>query len=229
MSIATRLKKAIEERDISIREFQRRMAESSAKGDGTSYPAINRALQAEVIPSIRFLEAAADLLQVRRAWLMTGDGHMTERPMRERAHLLRTADFFAGSVPWEMLDEWLALVTELGLTPEETAKVHDVATAVFDAMEVMGIGEVTTLAGRRVYRPAPEFRHAMRLSLEAWHVLLSQWIDEVGLDTVRQLIRANIDLFSKRFTDLPPSAREYPIAPRPGRSAKIQREPRRTK
>jgi transcriptional regulator with XRE-family HTH domain len=60
---------------------------------GTSYPAVHRYLKGEVTPSIEFLTAAAQLLGVREAWLMTGQGQSTEEEDRAGgADELRSAE-----------------------------------------------------------------------------------------------------------------------------------------
>ena len=73
-TVKDRLRSALKLRQISIRRFQRIMANTDAYG--TSYPAIHRYLGGEVEPSLSFLREAADILEVRHAWLMAGDGPM---------------------------------------------------------------------------------------------------------------------------------------------------------
>ena len=105
MSVARRLREAIEHKGVSIREFQREM-EHLTKGTGakgSSYPAIHRALQGKTVPSVPFLELAADYLGVRRAWLMAGDGPMVEKDFGSARFPL----------PLEQNDAWRELVVAL--------------------------------------------------------------------------------------------------------------------
>jgi len=76
-----RLRTALERREISIREFQRLMEATGI--EGTSYPAVHRALQGKPVPAIDFLEGAARILDVRREWLILGAGEMTEEEQRK--------------------------------------------------------------------------------------------------------------------------------------------------
>ena len=78
MSFAERLRHAIETRMErgSIREFHKRIAERDVSG--SSYPVIHRYLKGEVMPPLDFLEAAAEVLRVRPAWLILGEGEPTE-------------------------------------------------------------------------------------------------------------------------------------------------------
>jgi hypothetical protein len=75
-----RLRGAIERKEISVREFHRKM---KAKGiPGSSYPNIHRYLSDEVDAPLEFLRAAAEVLEVRAAFLALNDGAMTEREQR---------------------------------------------------------------------------------------------------------------------------------------------------
>ena len=81
MEIAERLKYAIEKGTGpgagSIRKFHKLISEQDVPGN--SYPVIHRYLRGTAKPPVAFLEAAADLLGVRPAWLILEDGKPTER------------------------------------------------------------------------------------------------------------------------------------------------------
>lgn len=78
MGIGERLRSAIEAwRDGSIRDFQREMARSGARG--SSYATIHSYLADRTRPSEEFLRAAAELLGVRFEWLRDGAGAPAER------------------------------------------------------------------------------------------------------------------------------------------------------
>lgn len=71
MSLGARLKKAIEDAGLTIREFHRQM---EARGvSGSSYPNIHRYLADRGEPTLAFLRGAAEFLDVRLAWLVTGE------------------------------------------------------------------------------------------------------------------------------------------------------------
>ena len=59
-----------------IRSFYRKMTKK--KVPGSSYAMIHRYLAGETVPSLKFLEGAADVLGVRPAWLICGDGERTD-------------------------------------------------------------------------------------------------------------------------------------------------------
>ena len=203
MSIATRLQHAIRERDISIREFQRQMAATDA--DGTSYPAINRALHGRGTPSVRFLEVAADLLNVRRAWLMAGDGDMSEHRAAEAAARFGLADWFAGYVPWLELDVWLYEIERLDLSNRAREAFYRLALTFFDAITILGIGEIATPAGQPEYRPSPSLRDAMGLHVSSWLGLLTSWVEENGGATVAKQIEAHVADLEQRFVGSVPA------------------------
>ena len=76
MSIGKRLRTALEECGMSVREFHRQMEGRSVRG--SSYPTIHRYLADKSEPSMAFLKSAAELLEVRESWLAQGDGARTE-------------------------------------------------------------------------------------------------------------------------------------------------------
>lgn len=75
MSVADRLERALEQRDESIRGFQRRMAERDVRG--SSYPSVHGYVRGDATPSVEFLRQAADVLGVREEWLVLGKGEPT--------------------------------------------------------------------------------------------------------------------------------------------------------
>jgi hypothetical protein len=72
-TFGNRLKEALRARGISQRQFQRDIAGAVR---GTTYPALHRVLTGDVCPRLDLCEVAADLLRVRRAWLMAAEGEM---------------------------------------------------------------------------------------------------------------------------------------------------------
>lgn len=72
-TIGKRLRWAIERHpEASIRRFQQSLARAGI--DGSSPPAINRYLKDVTAPSVDWIVAAAELLQVRWEWLAVGSG-----------------------------------------------------------------------------------------------------------------------------------------------------------
>ena len=79
-SLSERLKRAIEdwkraERGRSIMGFHRILAEQKVRG--SSYAMIHHYLRGEWEPGMAFLVAAADVLDVRQQWLVSGEGAQT--------------------------------------------------------------------------------------------------------------------------------------------------------
>jgi len=75
MSVADRLQRALEIRDESIRGFQRRIKGRDLRG--TSYPSVHGYVRGDATPSVAFLRAAAEELNVREEWLVLGKGEPT--------------------------------------------------------------------------------------------------------------------------------------------------------
>ena len=82
MSVGNRLREALKMRDMSIRAFQAEMKQRDVSG--ASYPTIHRYLKDETSPTLNFLHSAAAVLDVRAAWLATGEGTATDRIDAER-------------------------------------------------------------------------------------------------------------------------------------------------
>lgn len=226
MSIATRLQQAIRERGFSIREFQRQMAATDA--DGTSYPAINRALHDRGTPSVQFLEVAADLLNVRRAWLMAGDGDMTEHPAGEDAARFGLADWFAGHVPWIELEIWLQEIERLELSERARDAFFRLALTVFDTITILRLGEITTPAGELAYRPSPALRDAMGYHVDSWTRLLTSWIEENGVSAVAAQIESHVAEIEQRFVGAVPADEvQWQFRPAVSRAAVELVRPRR--
>lgn len=75
MSLADRLERALEQRDESIRGFQKQMEERDVRG--SSYPSVHGYVRGDATPSVEFLREAADVLGVREEWLVLGKGEPT--------------------------------------------------------------------------------------------------------------------------------------------------------
>jgi len=90
--IGMRLRAALESRAMSIRAFTRRTKEAKVKGG--SYPNVHKILAGEVKSPIPLLEFAAELLNVRFQWLITGEGGMTE----DEDRLIRRRDADTGKL-----------------------------------------------------------------------------------------------------------------------------------
>ena len=75
-TLGDRLGTAIERKDISVSAFHRALNKDGVKG--SSYAQIHRYLRNKSVPSIEFIEAAAELLDVRAIWLVSDEGAMTE-------------------------------------------------------------------------------------------------------------------------------------------------------
>jgi transcriptional regulator with XRE-family HTH domain len=74
---------------MSVRAFYRAMKEREVPG--SSYPTIHRYLSDRTEPSMEFLEAAAEALEVRLPWLSSGEGGSTEEEERQRLEKRFTA------------------------------------------------------------------------------------------------------------------------------------------
>lgn len=91
-TIGERLGRAISHREISISELFRGVRERlRGPGKGApqtaappAYATVHRYVTGKSIPSLGFLEAAADVLDVRLAWLVAEDGEMTVAAERDR-------------------------------------------------------------------------------------------------------------------------------------------------
>lgn len=83
MDAGQRLELAREKSGMSVRGFQKVMYGLGHKG--SSYPQIHRYLKGGTKPSMAFLEGAAKVLQVRLAWLATGQGQMSAEEERADA------------------------------------------------------------------------------------------------------------------------------------------------
>lgn len=85
-TLGGRLERALDDWGEGIMAFVEAMKDELEGTDvqGATYPAIKRYLDDEAVPSVRFLEAAARVLGVRPAWLVLGDGDMTEEEARGR-------------------------------------------------------------------------------------------------------------------------------------------------
>lgn len=80
MTVGERLRIAIDRSGSSVLGFQKRMQARAA--EGSSYPAIQRALKGRSTPTVGFLEIASEILGVRPAWLTLGEEPMTEAEKR---------------------------------------------------------------------------------------------------------------------------------------------------
>ncbi len=76
MGVDDRLRSALELRGRSIRGFQHEMHERGVPG--SAYASVYAYVHGRTTPPLDFLEAAADVLGVRRAWLLAGEGAPTE-------------------------------------------------------------------------------------------------------------------------------------------------------
>ncbi len=92
-------------RDMSIRAFQGEMKRRDVPG--ASYPTIHRYLKDETSPTLDFLHSAAEVLDVRAAWLATGEGTPTERIDAKRIlrHLAAGFSSSGGEAPGPGSDE----------------------------------------------------------------------------------------------------------------------------
>ena len=98
-TFGSRLRQAIENSDFSFRGFQREVSERVP--GGITYPTINSYLKDGTEPRRDFVEAAAEILGVRSAWLAFGEGQPTaEGEVLARGHdrpagLLTEDEFWA--------------------------------------------------------------------------------------------------------------------------------------
>lgn len=74
--IGERMLEAIEARGMSIRSFH--LALHAKKIRGSSYASVHNYLKGRREPPFEFVSAAAEVLEIRLAWLASGEGAMTE-------------------------------------------------------------------------------------------------------------------------------------------------------
>jgi transcriptional regulator with XRE-family HTH domain len=104
--LAERLQQGLQRRGHTPAELHDAMAERGIPGN--SLPAIYRYLRAEVAPSIQFLLATAEWLNIRPAWLITGEGaaatedegdpEVVERAIEEIRSVCPAVQFLSGGV-----------------------------------------------------------------------------------------------------------------------------------
>ena len=84
MSLAVRLRQALDRADISVRGLHRALRERSVPS--SSYGSVNSYVKGKSEPRRDWIEAAAETLGVRAEWLARGDGAMTaaEEAIRQR-------------------------------------------------------------------------------------------------------------------------------------------------
>ncbi len=83
MTLGERLQIAVDRKYDNAHQFQKDMAARKAKG--SAYPSIHSYLKGKSVPSLEFLQEAAELLGVRPVWLAFEEGAPTE--MEEIARL----------------------------------------------------------------------------------------------------------------------------------------------
>ncbi len=131
MSFGDRAKKAIKLRGWSIRTFQQELKRLGVVG--SSYPQVHRYLGNKRPPSIQFMDAAANLLNVRAEWLRTGEDPMAPTPRkRARINELLWLEGAQLEAAWKCADEimmirelaaenraeeWLAFIERLAHVP----------------------------------------------------------------------------------------------------------------
>ncbi|CAN5188110.1 hypothetical protein BH24GEM2_BH24GEM2_13810 [soil metagenome] len=180
MTVAERLRHAIEKGTGpgagSIRKFHKWISEENVPG--TSYPVIHRYLKGTAKPPVEFLEVAADLLGVRLAWLVLGEGKPTELEQwvaehgepeapkpRERNALdaLREAlGPYAGSLGSAATQEALDVAMRLTLFEKYAAGE---ALDIIDAAEKVG----RYLRAAVEYAPANAFAYPTKLNPDSVH------------------------------------------------------------
>lgn len=83
--IGDRLRMTLEQRQMSVREFQRQMV--GRVGKGSSYPTVHRYLAGKSEPSMAWLKSAAGLLGISEIWLAQGHGSPSPTETLEPATL----------------------------------------------------------------------------------------------------------------------------------------------
>lgn len=106
MTRADRLKDAIVRSPLkSIRKFHEAIAEKPVPGN--SYPVIYRYLKGTAVPPVEFLEAAAEILGVKPAWLAFGTGprddeeERVQRVQAEREEVERPSAFIEAYIEFQ--------------------------------------------------------------------------------------------------------------------------------
>ena len=89
-TLGNRLTTARELAGLGKKAFHRQLEDAGVKG--SSYPSVRKYLSGAATPSLRFLEVAAELCQVRVAWLAFGDGAPTDERELERVRALFTEE-----------------------------------------------------------------------------------------------------------------------------------------
>lgn len=91
--IGSRIREAVVLRGMSLRALGRTLSKRSVRG--SSYAMIHRYMSGKTAPALPFLQAVAELMDVRLEWLAAGSGGMTaadERAEREREAALKGLD-----------------------------------------------------------------------------------------------------------------------------------------
>ncbi len=155
-SLSKRLKKALEDwkrggAGRSISSFHRILAERQVPG--SSYAMVHRYLRGQWKPSLGFLEAAAEVLGVRKEWLTYGEG---PRTAAEAAMASRTISVGLGAVlVTETEAKLLDLAGELGLAELHAVRRRLIASC-RDGHQAPPASEVEDLGdwlGKRVLEP----------------------------------------------------------------------------
>ncbi len=100
-AIQERLRRALDEQGYTIRKLHLTLKERDVPGS-KSYASVHGYLQGGTMPGLEFLEAAANELGVRLAWLVAGEGEMTAQEQGLEKHRPLEQDLLAlcARYPW---------------------------------------------------------------------------------------------------------------------------------
>lgn len=128
--IGERLQRALDARDLSVREFQRQLKRACARAGvaGSSYTQVHNYLQGRREPSLPVIEISARLLGVRPAWLAFGEGQQTEEGQRleddaRTRAVLEAVPELAGEWPWGLAERFRQTLTSWLLTAPDARDV----------------------------------------------------------------------------------------------------------
>lgn len=97
-TISDRLSQKLEATGESTRSFQQKVQAAAEEGTrGVSYASVYEYVNGQTDPPLSFLRVAAEVLGVKLAWLVTGEGPETPAAPAEESH-------------WDLFEDWMGQV-----------------------------------------------------------------------------------------------------------------------
>lgn len=149
---------------------------------GIPQQTLDRIIRGEAAsPRIGTLQKIAEAFDVSIEWLVTGKGDLPGLLNRSRLEAL-LPEFFEYDLAVREL-----MIEDLRLYPAQLSRTYQIALET----------TVTTRKGgqKSVARESPEFIAALRKQLQGRIQFLREWVEQSGVDAVRDQILAHPDLF----------------------------------